>query len=562
MANFSGTAGDDTLIGTPSDDTFDVSQGGTDVVSSGDGDDVIGAGVAFDALDRIDGGSGFDRLDLLGDYSAGVGLGSLTLRNVEDIVLGAGFDYKIISSDATVNIGATLIIDGSDLRAANTLSVDGSAETDGQFQFTDGLGNDDLIGGSGNDSFLGIRRGSDIFRGNDGNDFFNMNGNLDSTDRIDGGPGFDEVRLRGDYSAGLVLGASTIKSVEAFEIGGNYDYKIIASDASFGPAQRISVQTLVAPGHHVEFDASAETDTSFEFVSLAGRAIFSGGAQDDLFVLRDGDNDIVNGGGGADTFRFRFGFTVADRLNGGSGEDTLYLGEHPRSMLLTDQTIRGIETIILEGNDCAMTSTDATVAAGSHLTVDGSSLRTGFRLDFNGSAETDGRFVLIGSKWNDALYGGAMNDRLNGGLGSDTLIGGAGIDTLQGGANAYADTLTGGLGHDNLYGGDGKHVGDTGDDRFVLQQIDDSTVADADWIRDWNAGDRIVVSAIDANTGLAGDQAFAFIGASAFSAAGQLQTRTTAFNTIVRGDIDGDGAADFTVKLAGVQDLGAGSFIL
>ena len=54
-----------------------------------------------------------------------------------------------------------------------------------------------------------------------------------------------------------------------------------------------------------------------------------------------------------------------------------------------------------------------------------------------------------------------------------------------------------------------------------------------------------------------------FIGAAEFSAAGQLQVTTTdASNTLIRGDINGDGTADLTIKLAGNPGLGASSFVL
>jgi len=177
------------------------------------------------------------------------------------------------------------------------------------------------------------------------------------------------------------------------------------------------------------------------------------------------------------------------------------------------------------------------------LTVSGFYLGVADVLNFNGSAETDGRFAVEGGAAADVLRGGAMNDRITGGDGNDKLYGNDGVDIL-----------TGGLGADVLYGG-------LGDDRFVLTDIADSTVAASDTIADWNVGDRINLSAIDANTGVAGDQAFTFIGSAAFSAAGQLQVTSGAV-TFVRGDIDGDGAADFAIKLSGPQTLAAGSFIL
>ena len=57
------------------------------------------------------------------------------------------------------------------------------------------------------------------------------------------------------------------------------------------------------------------------------------------------------------------------------------------------------------------------------------------------------------------------------------------------------------------------------------------------------------MSVIDANTGLAGDQAFAFIGAAAFSGvAGQLRAQVGGGATVVSGDLNGDSAADFAIN--------------
>ena len=79
----------------------------------------------------------------------------------------------------------------------------------------------------------------------------------------------------------------------------------------------------------------------------------------------------------------------------------------------------------------------------------------------------------------------------------------------------------------------------------------------------WTVGDRVDLSAIDADTNQAGNQAFTYIGAASFSGAGQLQvTASGTANTIIRGDVDGDGTADLLIKLAGDPGLGAGSFVL
>jgi hypothetical protein len=60
---------------------------------------------------------------------------------------------------------------------------------------------------------------------------------------------------------------------------------------------------------------------------------------------------------------------------------------------------------------------------------------------------------------------------------------------------------------------------------------------------------------------VAGDQAFAFIGNGVFShAAGELRYEQVGSATIVEGDTNGDGVADFWIRLDGVHTLQAGDF--
>jgi hypothetical protein len=65
------------------------------------------------------------------------------------------------------------------------------------------------------------------------------------------------------------------------------------------------------------------------------------------------------------------------------------------------------------------------------------------------------------------------------------------------------------------------------------------------------AGDRIDLSTLDANTVLAGNQAFAFVGAAAFTAAGQLRYA----GGVLQGNINANLAADFEIQLAGAPVL-------
>lgn len=75
--------------------------------------------------------------------------------------------------------------------------------------------------------------------------------------------------------------------------------------------------------------------------------------------------------------------------------------------------------------------------------------------------------------------------------------------------------------------------------------------------------DKIDLSAIDAKTVTAADDAFTFIGESAFSnQAGQLRAVTVfGVSTTLYGDIDGDGVADLQIVL-NPSVLALGDFVL
>lgn len=228
--------------------------------------------------------------------------------------------------------------------------------------------------------------------------------------------------------------------------------------------------------------------------------------------------------------------------------------------------------------------------------------------------------VLEGRAGNDSLDGRAGDDTLNGGLGADTMKGGVGNDfylvddggdsvielagegtdsvsssisytltdnvdnlTLTGTAangtgndldnsitgNAASNQLNGGAGNDRLIGGDGVDylTGGAGNDVFVAE-INATKVASKtgpislDVILDFGAGDSIDLSGIDANTGVAGDQAFTFVGNAAGKGAGELSMQRfgnmNAAEKALGMDLDGvDGVSAFqgpvTVLLGNVD---------
>lgn len=142
--------------------------------------------------------------------------------------------------------------------------------------------------------------------------------------------------------------------------------------------------------------------------------------------------------------------------------------------------------------------------------------------------------------------------------GADSVVGSKFNDYIDGfGGN---DTITGGLGRDTLKGG-------TGADTFVFKTLADSTVSSTgrDTILDFKQGqhDKIHLKAIDAISGTETNDGFLFIDDHAFGKqAGELRAVVSGGNTLVSGDVDGNGKADFSILLKGIVELHATDFVL
>ncbi|WP_162003422.1 CAP domain-containing protein [Microvirga tunisiensis] len=135
-------------------------------------------------------------------------------------------------------------------------------------------------------------------------------------------------------------------------------------------------------------------------------------------------------------------------------------------------------------------------------------------------------------------------NQISGTSGNDVLYGTSGADMIDG--HYDMDILTGG----------------SGNDTFVF---DTAIEANGDTIRDFvHSTDKIDLHGIDANTSVAGDQQFTFIGTERFhKVAGELHTyRLTDGNTYVSGDVNGDGSAEFAIKVLGNHTFANADFIL
>ena len=160
-----------------------------------------------------------------------------------------------------------------------------------------------------------------------------------------------------------------------------------------------------------------------------------------------------------------------------------------------------------------------------------------------------GKDMITGNFTANTLNGGGGNDRMSGVKGTDTINGGDGKDTIIGGEGA--DSLSGGTQHDV----------------FVFYSVIESAAAAFDTVSDFQDGiDDIYLAKIDAQLGAGtANDAFTFISDAAFNGVkGELrfEQNTSSGFTLVMGDVNGDSAADFQLRLTGLHTLTASDFVL
>ena len=455
-----------------------------------------------------------------------------------------------------------------------------------------GFGNQ-MTGGASNDTLNG-EGGSDTLNGADGDD--TLNGGT-GADLMVGGLGNDFyfVDNVGDVVEELAgQGTDTVSSNINYILG-------------------VTIENLILTGAAVTGTGNA-TNNTITGSNIAN--ILNGGDGDDN-LFGNGGNDTLNGGNGNDTLN---GGAGSDTMAGGAGNDTYIV--NLLTDVLTEAAGQGTDTVNTSITwTLGLNFENLVLTGGSGVNGTGNTLAnvvTG-NLGPNILAGLSGNDTLIGGAGNDRLSGGAGTDTLIGGAGADTyqlvdaldtvieavgegtdlvqayfdytlganlenlnlfgsalvgtgnelnnrIIGTSGNNTLSG--MAGNDYIYGGAGNDSISGGAGRDFlyGEAGADRFVFDDGDfgGATSGTADLLRDFSLvdGDTIDLSLVDAITGGA-DDAFSFIGTTAFSGtAGELRYQTSATATIVMGDMNGDGVADFWIVLTGVHALDVSDFWL
>jgi Ca2+-binding RTX toxin-like protein len=489
------------LDGTAEDDLI-LGDGGDDTIYGGDGNDVISGG---DDNDALHGGSGNDFIfgDLGNDHLEGDGGDDRMNGGSGNDVLwgGVGADTLDGGSDDDLLFGGA----GND----NVSGGDGADRLWGDLDndyLNGGAGNDSLFGGDGNDTLDG-GDGRDTLVADQGNNILNGQAGVDTM--VFGALGYSWV---GGSQTGI-----------AFNMANTSTWSI--------PTDANAAWTFL--GHNTVTGIERITLTDHNDVFVAGSTTGDVSGWRDVW--------IVDGGTGNDKF-FINSVESALRIFGGDGDDTLYYTNAAAGLNINalNPFNPGPDGFELSASFKGAAGQPA-VAAHALFSIE----------NLSGTAFSDS--ISLGAGAN-IISGLAGNDTLSGGIGNDTLDGGDGVDTLYGGENN--DQLFGGSGGDVLVGGSGMDV-------FVFKSVNDSFGGNPqtrDVIADFtvsgvnpgeNGFEQIDLSAIDANSSLAGNQAFQFIGNNAaFTAAGQVRVNGQAGGIVtVEADVNGDRIADFSLDV-------------
>ena len=567
MPNYQGDDGDNTFDGSSDSETI-RGEGGNDHLSGGGGDDSIDGGSGDDVLaggagnDSIDGGLGNDVL------VGGAGSDSLIGGQGRDFLFGGEENPDVLTLYANPDIRTWE--DSFGARPPNPFTHDLPPDTDP----------DVLSGGSGDVVVAGY---NDTIIGNP--DYVHWT-YIDSPQAV----------TLADYRRGWVQGSNFADTFtnDIYVLGMGGDDHIITSTEG-------TKQAYVDGGAGNDLIEITTHDTATNF------PIVFGGAGDDTIIegqpgpwartgyVDGGDgNDTIYGGGsggaGNDTIDAR-GYTAA-HLTGDGGADTLF-GGSGNDILSGDRDTgfdNGVEIDhlsggagddfifsgygdIIDGGEGFDSVAVSYVGATHGIDGDTRVLHQGLPLvDGAGTFQNVERFsdialtayndkMVIGDRaepavvrsWDgdDYLIGQLVSVTMYGGNGNDMLVGSAADDVLYG--ENGNDILMGYLGTDQLWGGQGA-------DRFIM-----SDMSARARIMDFEHGiDRIDLSALDANSLMAGDEAFNFIGTADFSGvAGELRIGgNSSAGYSLYGDTNGDHLADVVIALGSVSNVTASDFLL
>jgi hypothetical protein len=540
---------------------------------------VFGSNTGFAAtlnLSALDGDNGF-RIDgegLLDD--SGISVASAGDVN------GDGIGDLIIGANTVRYAGASYVVFGNSAGFAATLSL-------GALNGTNGF----RINGEafGDQSGVSVASAGDV--NDDGVDDLIIGAYRAGPNGQQSGASYVVFGRTAGFAATLSLGA--LNGTNGFQISGEAAYDLSGiSVASAGDVNGDGIGDLIIGAYQADQPGKEDSGASYVIFGLPGPVIFAGGADDDT-RSGAGEGDNLSGGGGKDTLN---GLGGDDSLDGGDSNDLLNGGDG------VDDLLGGLggDTLFGDGGADELSGGDGADKLYGGTGAD----------QLNGGTGND---RMAGESDIDTLTGGGGNDYLDGGLGPDVMAGGTENDVyivdnlgdqtnenagegydlvrtaidgwvlaanvealeLQGAGdvsgtgnslanimqgNSGANSLSGEAGNDTLNGNDGDDIivgglggdllrGGLGADRFRVAHVFGATL-ETDQIYDFSTaeGDFMDFSGLDGDENAAGHQDIVF--AAAFThVAGQMTLTFAGGLTTLRLDTDGNGQADYQVRING-----------
>ena len=541
IENAIGGSGADTIIGNSVANHLQ-GDGGADTLTGGAGADVFVVTVGGGADVITDFTVGTDKIDATayGAYQSIVQSGSDTI-----VTFATGVTETLRNVTAsTVTADSFVGVSAAPPPPPTGQTIYGTAGAD---SLLGGAGDDTLYGYDGKDKLDG-KAGADALYGGLGNDVYVVD-NAGDTVHESAGQGGDAVLSSISFVLPANVETLTLTGTDAVDATGNGLANTLTGNGA------ANVLTGAAGADRLDGGGGADTlrggaDNDTYTVDNLGDVVVENlneGTKDIVlstvsFTLSDNVerltlkgtdaidgtgnalNNVLLGNAAANTLT---GGAGADTLNGAAGADTLAGGTGNDSYIVDNFGDVVIENLN-EGTDTVTSTVSFTLGANiENLTLSGAA-----DIDATGN---DLKNILRGNSGDNVLSGGGGVDKLYGGGGDDTLYGGAVYDVMSGG---------------------------TGADTFVYQALSDSPTTYSDRITDFDPlVDKVDLSQLDANTALAGDQAFAFVSAFDHHAGQAVLVYDGSSTTTLTLDVNGDAVADFRLLLTGhITDTGG--FIL